>query len=118
MTIQVEPFIRLTTDVSGQFQEILTPEALEFVGDLDRNLDWISNESYRRRHNRQKKELDSGEMPYFIPDTEHLRNDTWTVSPNPFDLQDRAPWKSRAPRRHKDGDQCFQFRRLDLHGGL
>ena len=88
MTIQVEPFIRLTTDVSGQFQEILTPEALEFVGDLDRNFHWISSELIQRRHNRQKK-LDSGEMPDFLPDTAHLRNDSWTVSPNPFDLQDR-----------------------------
>ena len=44
MTMQVEPFIRLTTETSEQFQEILTPEALEFVGDLDRTFSWIRNE--------------------------------------------------------------------------
>ncbi len=88
MTLQVEPFIRLTGDVSEQFGEILTPEALEFVGDLDRNFHWIRNELIQRRHYRQKKS-DSGELPDFLPETAYLRNDSWTVSPNPIDLQDR-----------------------------
>ena len=64
MTLQVEPFIRLTTETSGQFQEILTPEALEFVGDLDRTFSWIRNELIQRRHIRQN-ELDWGKCQIF-----------------------------------------------------
>ncbi|MHB2037140.1 MAG: malate synthase A, partial [Nitrososphaerales archaeon] len=89
MTLQLEPNIKITAEISEKYQEILTPKVLEFVADLDRNFSKIRNELLEARHFRQKK-MDTGEMPDFLPETAHVRNDpSWTVSPNPIDLQDR-----------------------------
>ena len=89
MTLQVEPNIKVTARISEKYQEILTPRALEFVADLDRKFSKIRNDLLEARHHRQKK-LDMGEMPDFLPETAQLRSDSsWTVSPNPIDLQDR-----------------------------
>ena len=89
MTLQLEPNIKMTAEISEKYQEILTPKALEFVADLDRNFSKIRNELLEARHFRQKK-MDMGEMPDFLPETAHVRNDSsWTVSHNPIDLQDR-----------------------------
>ncbi len=42
----------------------------------------------QRRAQRQA-EIDSGILPDFLPETEHIRNSDWTVAPIPDDLQDR-----------------------------
>jgi malate synthase len=88
LSLQVVNSMRITAEISGTYQEILTPQAMEFVSDLERNFSWIRKELLQRRHIRQMK-LDSGEMPDFLPETAHVRNTSWTVSPNPTDLQDR-----------------------------
>jgi malate synthase len=68
--------------------EILTPEVLKFVTDLERLFGPRRRELLAARVERQKK-LDAGERPDFLPQTAGIRNSDWTVAPLPKDLLDR-----------------------------
>jgi len=69
-------------------ETILTPEALDFVARLHRELDPKRRELLERRQERQR-ELDEGALPGFLPETEQVRTGDWRVAPAPADLQDR-----------------------------
>ena len=68
--------------------EILTPEALEFVASLHRHFNGRRQELLAHRMERQKR-FDAGELPDFLAETKHIREADWTVAPIPADLQDR-----------------------------
>ena len=68
--------------------EILTPEALEFLASLHREFNGRRKELLAKRVERQKR-FDAGELPDFLPETKHVRDGDWTVAPIPADLQDR-----------------------------
>lgn len=68
--------------------EILTPEALDFVAALHRHFNGRRHELLAKRTERQKR-FDAGELPDFLPETKHIREGDWTVAPIPADLQDR-----------------------------
>ncbi len=68
--------------------EVLTPEALEFVAFLQRELNPRRLELLERRRERQA-ELDEGALPRFLPETRHVREDEWRVAEAPPDLLDR-----------------------------
>ena len=68
--------------------EILTPEALAFVGELHRRFEPRRLELLAARAERQAR-LDAGELPDFLPETRDIREDDWRVAPVPGDLQDR-----------------------------
>src|SRR5438067_1484757 len=80
--------IQINAPVSSEFAEILTPEAMDFVGKLIRTFSGRREELLRRRVLRQA-EIDAGKMPDFLPETENIRNSDWTVAPLPNDLLDR-----------------------------
>ena len=80
--------IEFTGKVTPEFAEILTPEAMGFVATLVRAFRDRREELLQRRARRQA-EIDSGKMPDFLPETEHIRNGDWTIAPVPADLQDR-----------------------------
>jgi malate synthase len=67
---------------------ILTPDALVFVEKLVREFDDRRVSLLARRVERQR-EIDAGEMPNFLPETEEVRRAGWTTAPIPDDLQDR-----------------------------
>jgi len=69
-------------------ETILTPEALAFVGRLQRELNPARLELLERRRERQL-ELDRGLLPGFLPGTRHVREGDWRVAPAPADLRDR-----------------------------
>jgi malate synthase len=71
-----------------QFDEILTPEALNFIVDLERRFGPKRRELLAARVKRQAK-FDAGERPDFLPETAEIRKGNWTVSPLPADLLDR-----------------------------
>jgi len=71
----------------GQDQ-VLTPEAVEFLADLHRRFNSRRLELLAARAERQKR-TDAGERPDFLPETRHIRESEWTVAPIPADLQDR-----------------------------
>ena len=69
-------------------EEILTPEALEFASLLHRKYNPKRLELLNHRKFRQT-EIDSGTMPYFLPETESIRQGDWKKAPIPDDLLDR-----------------------------
>jgi len=86
-TLQPEG-IEIRGAVSAQLAEILTPDAVRFVAKLARSFSGTRESLLQKRTERQV-EIDSGVMPDFLPETEELRKDSWTVAAVPRDLQDR-----------------------------
>ncbi len=72
----------------AQYDEILTPEALSFIEELERNFGDRRIELLQYREKRQD-EMNNGKLPDFLPETKHIRNGDWTIAPLPDDLQDR-----------------------------
>jgi len=80
--------IEIRGPITAEFAEILTPEAMAFVATLVRTFSGRREELLQRRVQRQA-EIDAGKMPDFPPETERIRQGSWTVAPIPDDLQDR-----------------------------
>jgi malate synthase len=74
--------------VHDRFDEILTPQALEFVAGLHREFNPTRERLLARRRERQA-ELDAGALPDFLADTRDVREGDWRVAPIPADLGDR-----------------------------
>ena len=70
------------------FEEILTPEALKFIEQLERHFGPRRKDLLEKRAERQK-EIDAGKLPDFLKETEHIRNNDWTIASLPKDLEDR-----------------------------
>ncbi len=68
--------------------DVLTPEALDFVTRLHRELNPTRQELLERRHERQL-ELDAGALPGFLLETQAIREGEWRVAEAPPDLRDR-----------------------------
>ncbi|MGH8734060.1 MAG: malate synthase A, partial [Burkholderiales bacterium] len=70
------------------FQQILTPEALRFLAELERTFGPERLRLLDARQERQKR-LDAGAKPDFLKATAHIRAGDWKVAPLPKDLLDR-----------------------------
>lgn len=82
------PGVELLGGHDSQTAQILTPEALRFVVDLERRFGPRRRQLLAARAERQKR-LDASERPDFLPQTAEIRKREWTVSPLPADLLDR-----------------------------
>jgi len=80
--------VEILGQVTPEYAEILTPDALALVAKLHRNFNARRAELLARRAARQA-EIDAGKLPDFLPETADIRNSDWTVAPIPADLQDR-----------------------------
>ena len=80
--------VHITGVITPEFAEILTPEAVNFVATLSRAFS-ERRETLLQMRTRRQADIDAGKMPDFLPETEHIRNSDWTISPVPADLQDR-----------------------------
>ncbi len=80
--------LRVSPEPTPELGTILTPEALAFVGKLERELGGRRRELLELRHQRQTR-IDARQMPDFLPETREIREGDWTVAPIPADLQDR-----------------------------
>ena len=80
--------IEIRGEITPEFAEILTPEALAFVAGLQRAGNSRRLELLQRRAERQQA-INDGVMPDFLPETADIRAAEWTVAPIPQDLQDR-----------------------------
>ena len=67
---------------------VLTSEAVAFLASLALTFEPRRRELLEGRNARQQR-IDAGELPNFLPETEHVRKADWTVAPIPKDLQDR-----------------------------
>ena len=77
------------TGASGERDdEVLTPEALEFLADLHRTFDARRRELLQARDDRYSK-LAAGEMLDFLPETQGIRDGDWQVAPPAPGLLDR-----------------------------
>jgi malate synthase len=74
--------------LEGRSREILTPAALEFLGELHQRFDLRRRSLLAAREDRQKR-FDAGENPDFLSRTKTIREGDWRVAPIPADLQDR-----------------------------
>src|SRR4051795_5722954 len=71
-----------------RYSEVLTPEALAFVADLQRTFGKRREELLARRQQRRQQAADTGKLG-FLDETTSVRDDTsWKVAP-PADLTDR-----------------------------
>ncbi|MFF1828377.1 malate synthase A [Paenarthrobacter sp. NPDC058040] len=81
--------ITLTAQPISRQNEVLTPDALEFVGKLHRAVADRRQELMQARHARRNA-ISSGQDPRFLPQTEAIRNDpSWRVAPPAPGLEDR-----------------------------
>ncbi len=80
--------IAIQAPVNPEYEQILTPQALQFVVELQRKFDARRRELLQARAARQQA-IDSGKLPDFLPETEAIRKADWRVAPIPEDLQDR-----------------------------
>ncbi|MBI3153106.1 MAG: malate synthase A [Chloroflexi bacterium] len=83
---------------SPEFQEILTPEALAFVEQLEHKFGARRRELLQKRAERQKA-FDDGASPGFLDETVPIRAADWKVAPIPQDLQDRRVEITGPPER-------------------
>jgi malate synthase len=67
---------------------VLTPDALELVAALERELGGRREELLLARAERQTR-ITAGELPDFLEETRSIRDDEWRVAAVPADLQDR-----------------------------
>ena len=102
-------------DVPGA-AEILTPDALAFVADLQRRFSPERISLLEARHERQKA-LDAGDLPDFLAETADVRAADWRVAPAPADLDDRRV-EITGPAEPKMMINALNSRRPRLHGRL
>ncbi len=82
------PGVQILGARDKQTDEILTPEALNFIVDLERRFGPRRRELLAARVERQAK-FDAGARPDFLPETAEIRKGDWKVAPLPADLLDR-----------------------------
>jgi malate synthase len=70
------------------FDQVLNPESLKFLAALSWKFEGTRQELLGRRVQRQT-ELDQGNMPDFLPETQAIRDGDWTAAPLPPDLRER-----------------------------
>src|SRR5436305_3031605 len=70
------------------YEEVLTPEAIDFAVELEREFGAERRRLLARRAAVQRR-LDTGWKPDFLPETKAIRDGDWRVAPIPHDLQDR-----------------------------
>jgi len=87
-TIALPDGVTLTGEMKPGYEEILTPEALAFIVELERTFGARRLELLERRKEIQAK-LDDGWLPDFLEETKAVREGDWTVAPIPRDLLDR-----------------------------
>jgi malate synthase len=81
--------VDLTVTATAHADEVLTPEALGFVAQLHRSFNARRQRLLGERAERQAR-FDAGELPDFLPNTLHVReDDSWRVAAAPADLDDR-----------------------------
>ena len=80
--------VEVRAPVEGRLEEVLTPDALDLVASLHRELDGTRRKLLRRREEVQR-ELDAGRALDFMLTTREIREGDWRIAPEPEALADR-----------------------------
>ena len=79
---------KVTGKTAARYDEVLTPDALLFLADLERRFGPQRRILLETRKLQQER-FDDGELPTQPLETKHVRNSVWEVAPCPAALQDR-----------------------------
>lgn len=88
MSLSLPDGVKIVAPAHVGQERMLTPEALQFLVELQRRLNARRVELLAARAERQKR-LDAGEKPDFLEETRNIRESEWTVAQIPADLEDR-----------------------------
>jgi len=80
--------LQVLGQITPEYQDILTFEALNFVEELERRFGERRKELLTIRKRRQEA-FDKGTLPDFWLNTKEIRESDWVVAPIPDDLKDR-----------------------------
>jgi malate synthase len=80
--------LELQGAIERSFENVLTPEALEFLAELEGEFGGRRRELLEARVERRQR-LREGEMLDFLPETREIRESEWQVAPVPPDMQQR-----------------------------
>src|ERR1700730_7645954 len=80
--------LQLAGAMHAGFEEVLTPDALDFVAGLEHEFGDRRRELLVTRAERRARVKD-GETLDFLPETREIRETSWQVAPAPADLQQR-----------------------------
>ena len=83
-----ESSIKIQAPRFREGESILTAEALAFLAELHRRFEERRRELLQRRAMRQR-EIDAGQFPGFLSETESIRRADWKAARIPGDLLDR-----------------------------
>lgn len=84
----METTTQLTIKSQSQFEEIFSPELVEFLVELHQNFNSKRLDLLEERKETQL-DFDRKHLPRFLPQTEDIRNGNWVCAPLPKDLLDR-----------------------------
>lgn len=84
----METKTQLKIKSKNQFEEIFTPELIDFLVELHQNFNPKRLELLEERKKTQQ-EFDKGMLPKFLAETEEIRNENWVCAQLPDDLLDR-----------------------------
>jgi malate synthase len=80
--------VELQGAIERTFEEVLTPQALEFVAELEAQFGPRRRELLEARRARRER-LRAGEKLDFLAETREIRESDWQVAPVPGDMQQR-----------------------------
>lgn len=80
--------VQVKGPVKPKFEKILTPEALEFLGELHERFYLRRSALLEQRRERQQR-INNGDFPDFLNSTKSVREGDWKIAPVPDCLQDR-----------------------------
>jgi malate synthase len=88
MPVQAPDGVVITGPITPAVEEVLTPDALDFITDLHRRFNPTRRQLLNARAERQTA-INNGAKLDFLEETAAIRNGDWQVAPAPADLNDR-----------------------------
>jgi malate synthase len=82
------PGVEILAPITESHADVFSPEAIDFIVDLQRTFNMRRKELLNAREERQRR-LDAGERPNFLEETRSIRKSQWAVAPMPADIIDR-----------------------------
>jgi len=80
--------VEILGEITPQYEEILTPDAIVFIRDLHRMFNKQRKQLLQKRKDLQE-EINQGKKLNFLDNKAAIRDINWVVAPIPADLQDR-----------------------------
>ena len=88
MALNLPAGVQVNAPIKPGYETILTADALALVAKIHRTFEPRRQELLKARVARQAR-IDAGEMPDFLPETKHIREGDWKISPLPTALERR-----------------------------